>query len=366
MTSTDRKALDAIVAMAADWYVAHRAGPLSEADRALFLAWLKASPLHIEEYLAVAALERSLDGNVVEAAMTVDEWVAVACADPTDNVVHLADPGSAGDAGVANRAIRPRRPRAPRRVWWSVAAACVGVAGVSTLWTVRHGHGPADVITYRTGHGEQATWPLPDGSTLYVNTDSAVTVRFSAAERLLDVDHGQVAVKVAHHDPRAFRVHAGATDAVAVGTEFDVYRQAETTLITVVTGQVAVSVGEYAAPRAAAARLPGGLHVAAGQQVKVIAGVLSAPARTELAESTAWLERKIVFERRALGAVADEFNRYNAMPFIIEDPTLRNLPISGTFEAADTDSFAAFLASLSGVRVVHLPDRFAVQSSRTR
>ena len=89
----------------------------------------------------------------------------------------------------------------------------------------------------------------------------------------------------------------------------------------------------------------------------------SASEPTDLRETTAWLERKIVFEQRPLGAVADEFNRYNDKPFTIDDPALRRLPISGTFNAADTDSFAAFLESLDGVRVERLPTRFNVLNS---
>jgi transmembrane sensor len=89
----------------------------------------------------------------------------------------------------------------------------------------------------------------------------------------------------------------------------------------------------------------------------------SASEPTDLRETTAWLERKIVFEQRPLGAVADEFNRYNDKPFTIDDPALRRLPISGTFNAADTDSFAAFLESLDGVRVDRLPTRFNVLNS---
>jgi len=41
----------------------------------------------------------------------------------------------------------------------------------------------------------------------------------------------------------------------------------------------------------------------------------------------------------------------------------RLLGLSGTFNAADTDSFAAFLESLEGVRVERLPTRFNVLNS---
>jgi transmembrane sensor len=244
------------------------------------------------------------------------------------------------------------------------ATAFVCAVGIGVFWVLRGGDAPGEVKTYRTGHGEQGAWPLPDGSTLHVNTDTAVTVRFSSTARVVEVDHGQIAVEVAHNDRRAFRVHAGSTDAVAVGTEFDVYRELDSTRITVMTGHVAVSVGRFAQLPTTPAELLGGLRVGAGQRVSVIGGVLpSAPEPADVQEARAWLARKIIFDQRPLGAVADEFNRYNDIPFTIDDPALRRVTISGAFNAADTESFAAFLESLDGVRVERLPTRFNVSSS---
>src|SRR5882762_9167938 len=332
MNASDTQIRSAITQVAADWYAAHRSGPLAEADRVAFLAWLKASPIHIEEYLGVAALERTLGAASDDPTLSVDALVEMARGDPTGGVVDLAGPSVRYPPAPVHRA---------RRYWGSIAAACVSVAGILIVWPMRDGHGVGGVKAYRTTHGEQGVWPLADGSTLHVNTDTAVTVRFSATERLVEVDHGQVALAVAHDDGRPFRVHAGSTDTVAV------------------------SVGPFAPPQTAHGGHPVGLHVGAGRQVRVIAGMLpSASEPTDLRETTAWLERKIVFEQRPLGAVADEFNRYNDKPFTIDDPALRRLPISGTFNAADTDSFAAFLESLDGVRVERLPTRFNVLNSR--
>jgi ferric-dicitrate binding protein FerR (iron transport regulator) len=98
------------------------------------------------------------------------------------------------------------------------------------------------------------------------------------------------------------------------------------------------------------------MRVKAGQQVRVVGGVLPAAAEpTDLRETTAWLERKIVFNERPLAAVAEEFNRYNSVTFTIEDPALRNLPISGAFDATDTESFAAFLGSWTGSEWIARP-----------
>jgi len=44
----------------------------------------------------------------------------------------------------------------------------------------------------------------------------------------------------------------------------------------------------------------------------------------------------------------------------IDDAELRSLPVSGMFDAGDTESFVAFLESLPGVRVERGPKRIRV------
>jgi transmembrane sensor len=77
-----------------------------------------------------------------------------------------------------------------------------------------------------------------------------------------------------------------------------------------------------------------------------------------------WLQRKIAFEQRPLGEVADEFNRYVSIPIEIDDAALSQLPISGVFGAHDIDSFVAFLQTLDGVRVERTEARIRVLSVR--
>ena len=51
MTTSEQQIRSAIAQLAAEWYIANRTAPLSDAKRGEFLAWLKSSPVHIEDML---------------------------------------------------------------------------------------------------------------------------------------------------------------------------------------------------------------------------------------------------------------------------------------------------------------------------
>jgi transmembrane sensor len=219
---------------------------------------------------------------------------------------------------------------------------------------------PADEVSalhYSTRHGEQQTHVLADRSVLHLNTDSAVTVRYSGKQRLLILDAGEASFEAAHESGRPFRVLAGAAEIVDLGTRFDVRLGARATLVTVVEGRVAV--------RPAAPQRDGGaaqfVPVAADQQLSVSdAPWPQTPVAADAQRATAWLHRQISFDREPLEEVAAEFNRYAAKPIEITSPALRSLQVSGVFTTDNPDAFIAFLRSLEGVRVDVTPTRIVV------
>lgn len=352
MSASERPIQCAISQLAADWFAAHRGSPLSLGEREEFLGWLKASPIHIEEYLGVAALERTLQDAARDPPMSIAALVELARSDDDATVVDLVSASPPGPARSPASAVSFAPLRNGWRRWlWATAVVVMSLGGLYALWQTIADRSAVSK-TYATAHGRQQSWLLSDGSTIHLDTDTAVTVRLSAGERRLALDRGQIAVTV-HHDPRRpFHVRAGAADAVAVGTEFDVYRIADSTTVTVLAGLVAVSVP------AATART---VQVGAGQKVSVVDGLLPLAASPANARAAiAWLSGKIAFERRPLGEVAAEFNRYNSVQFSIDDPELRAMPISGSFDARDADSFADFLSSLDGVRLERAGAHFQV------
>jgi transmembrane sensor len=95
-------------------------------------------------------------------------------------------------------------------------------------------------LHFETRHGKQLSRRLEDNSVLHLNTDSAITIRFSKTERLIMLTSGQAEFEVAHDPARAFRVLTGSAEVIAIGTQFNVRLLENSTVVTVIEGRVAV------------------------------------------------------------------------------------------------------------------------------
>jgi transmembrane sensor len=343
MNSNEDKVRTAIAEQAGEWFVANDERKLDEDDSAALAAWLKTSPIHIEEFLGVSTVVRDLKE---------------AGTDPEFTLEAILERARVED-GTPVRPLRPRmvdavRDRASGR--WVTAAVAIAACIVLSLGFLLNWHGrqrfehPPDGITvlhFETRHGEQLSRRLADSSILHLNTDSAVTVRYGKTERLVMLTSGQADFEVAHESDRAFRVIAGSAEVVDLGTKFDVRLERDSTLVTVVEGRVAVGLSNSGENQS-----PGFVQLSADQQIRVTDGKGPAtPVAVDAQQTTAWLHRQIVFDHEPLERVAAEYNRYTSKPIEISTPSLRSLQISGVFTTDDPEAFIAFLRSLKGVRV---------------
>jgi transmembrane sensor len=353
MNSNDEKIRAAIAEQAAEWLVANDAGPLDAQNAAALALWLKTSPVHIEEFLAVSAIARDLKEARTDPEYSLEAILARARAEEDTTVTSFW-----------SRVINTVWVEPPRR-WYPAAAAFAGCAvltlGALLTWNVsRLQHlAASEVIAelhFATGHGDQLTQRLADNSVLHLNTDSAARVRYSRGERLVILTSGQAVFEVAHEANRAFRVQAGPADVTDLGTKFDVQLEQGATVVTVLQGRVAVG------PAASSQNHPKrSIELNADQQVRVAEGQWPAtPVAVDAERTTAWLHRQIVFDHEPLERVAAEYNRYTAKPIEIATPALRKLEISGVFATDDTEAFVAFLRGLKGVRVEVTATKIAV------
>ena len=339
---------------AAAWFVANRNPGEANARAQEFLAWLRASPRHVQEYLAVAQLARALGEDTHPSS--IDQLVRDANA-ADDNVVPLR-------AFQPAAAQAPPDPRLGGRALPALAASVVVAIIGLAAWFGSVGLSPdASMARYATGHGEQRSFKLPDGSVIHLNSSSEVALRFDAAQRRVKLIVGQALFDVEKDPARPFRVVAGSTEVVAVGTQFDVYRRDDVTLVTVVEGEVAVS----ANPSAGASIPLETVSLVAGQRLRVPQAAravpterVEAPEVVNVRETIAWSRRQLVFDSQTLGEVVQEFNRYATRTIVLDDAALAGRRISGVFDIHDGNNFLEFIRRMDHVVVAEYGDTVRV------
>jgi transmembrane sensor len=340
-----------IATQAQMWFVLHRAGELTAAQRQQFIDWLCESPAHAHEYVALAGVMQDLQQVAAQNTTPAEILIARARAE-VDDVVQPLFPGEA-EIDVTNRS--PQRSISAH-VWTAIAAvvATIAVLLAGGWWFHERDH-------YQTAHAEQRSWRMPDGSTVHLNSSSEIRVHFDDRQRRIELVRGQALFQVAKDAQRPFWVYAGDTAVKAVGTEFDVYRQPGRTLISVLEGRVAVwrlpdDVFEYVR-RALDADASDGIRqliaqLDADQQAMISGHSAEVSQRGGTVRKTvAWLQRQVVFDHDPLGSAIEEFNRYAERRIRVDGTALRATQISGIFSAYDAESFLRFLERQPDIRV---------------
>ena len=329
-----------LAAEAADWVIA--LGDADSETRKAFAAWLRTSPEHIREFLAISAIWSALPD--VSSRPSAEELVRMA--QTQANVIPVP-----GLERIPARESRSRRIL--RRRWAGRAAAAVvlALAAAAILLEIIPG---GNRNLYATGIGEHASVPLPDGSVVTLNTRSTIRVAYSAQYRDVHLVGGEALFEVAEAVSRPFRVITEQGVIEALGTQFNVRVNAGEVTVTVVEGVVAVSSADYRPDTevqpADSSREEDSLstvRIRTGQQARLRSGSPAAEViETALEKTITWRERRLVFEALPLEQVIEEFNRYNDPPAVIDSESLKSLPISGVFRSDDLESFLQFLSQM--------------------
>jgi transmembrane sensor len=219
----------------------------------------------------------------------------------------------------------PRPPRTPR-IWGGLAlggaVACAAIVYLSV-----------QPKTYHTDVGGRLTAHLDDGSTVLLNTDTQLRVRFAHGERRLDLIKGQAFFDVAHDPSRPFLVSAGPMEVRAVGTRFDVRHDGPGAAVTLVQGKVKVSQED-------AAR--GSWTLTPGQALTLTPGANSAhPVGVDVTSLTGWTSGVITFHEVALVDAVAEMNRYERAKISLAPGVPAQARISGVFTPGGDEEFVA-------------------------
>lgn len=193
---------------------------------------------------------------------------------------------------------------------------------------------------YKTAIGDRRTVTLNDGSRIWLDSDSEVSVRYSRSLRLLTLDRGRARFEDVHERDRPFRVKAGNETVVALGTDFNVERLRHKVLVTLLQGRVAVS--RNATARHSTPGTPGIQRVTLKPGQELIAKATE-PFRVrpaDISAATAWEEGRLVFVDAPLEDAVARVNRYTTKPILVA-PSIRNVRVSGVFYSGNIAAFVS-------------------------
>lgn len=188
--------------------------------------------------------------------------------------------------------------------------------------------------------GERVQRRLPDGSQIWLNTRTAVDVRFDAQSRLLLLRHGEVDILTASDaQDRPFMLITEQARLRPLGTRFSVRQGDGETLLSVSQGRVAATARSGAGERI----------VEQGWSARIDTGGVTQPVQASAANN-AWIDGFIIAERMRLVDFLAELGRYR-QGILRCDPAVADLRLSGSFPLDDGERILAMLENSLPVRV---------------
>jgi len=287
-------------AEAAAWLARLCADHRDRADEEGFKTWLAAAP---ENAAAFEAIDRTWD-------------VLGAIAEP-DGAVQVA----------------PKHKVSRRLLLAGVGLASIGATSFYALRS-------ADANTFETGVGEQKRVTLEDGSRLFLDAQTKVSLAFSETVRSVSMPYGRANFQIASDAKRPFVVQAAQRRIVADHCNLDIRCDGERVQVVLIHGEADVHPESAGAPTT---------RLRSGERMIAVADVEKFD-RPKLAPLLAWQDGYEIFESTRLEDAVAEMNRYSDTKITL-DPKVADRKVSGVYQTGDNVAFARVVAQLLSVRV---------------
>lgn len=288
------------------WFTRLRSPEAGASDRAAFIDWLSADPSHKEAYNKVKRLWQS--PALSDALLRMDEPLPI---------------------------LQKRRYFQA----WAMAASLL----IFTAWGLfAFGFMDRWRSDYSTIAGEQSRVILADGSSVTLNTDSALALDFSENKRGVRLLRGEAFFEVQSDRSRPFTVSTDKGQVQVIGTRFNV-QVGNSTSVDVESGIVAC-----ANQRGEEVRLSIGQHADISTQ-----GV-SSPVPVDVNRAFAWLNKRLIFQDQPLYAVLEELDRYHKGRIFLSNEKLAQIQVSGNYKLDDTAAILQSLADIVGAQAISI------------
>jgi len=253
----------------------------------------------------------------------------------------------------------PKHAYPQRRIKLLLGYACACVAACFLViflqwqtWSYRLEF--AQNMTTPVGAMEEYT--LEDGTTLFLDTDTNVSVAYYQKKRLVTLHQGQIVLHVAKNRSRPLFVDTKNVLVRVTGTLFEVRNVNDHVRVSVEEGSVEVS---HKRPEDGSVLAL--VHLSAKEQVSLDEQgfVLS---RSQLRNNSVapWRDGRLVFDKTPLKDVVFEFERYGAKKAVISSSELGSMPLSGSFEIERFASFLEMLPKVLPLKITSIGDKIVL------
>ena len=305
---------DPVVDDALSWFLKLQDNPHSEQLQKTFETWLAVDPRHAIEFRNIEELWGS---SVFKAAVD---------ALPKSNPV-----------------------KSVRTSWFGIrnVAVAASIAAIMTVGAVRL----PDMMLwldadYMTVTGEIQRQQLPDGSSVLLNTGSAIKLDFKNGHRFVTLLRGEAFFDVKHDPVHPFRVKSSFGSVEVKGTAFSVQESENFVSVVLERGQVEVSCDCERDEKAL---------LQPGQAITLTSGALSDVREVDTEQSLAWREGRLIFTDIKLSAVLSELKRFYSGKIFVMDDRINRLVVTGNYRLDNIEGAVRTLADAAGVSMTRIP-----------
>lgn len=313
------------VAEQADYWVALLNSPLAdEQQKGAFQQWLAESSEHRAAYQKAQTFWRQLDGLHPSQIERLEQAV---------------------DEATASRG--QFEPVVQRSALWR-SVKTFSAAGCLLLFCYfGFAEWPHYFADYRTATGGLATAKLDDGTIIVLNTDTALSVDFSAQRRTVRLYEGEAYFSVAADPQRPFEVVTDSGRVQALGTQFDIKTLADALTVTVFQHAVRVAFNQGETID----------RLAEGERVRYENQAALPVEKANLKQVGGWRERKLIFINQPLSQVVAELDRYRRGKIVILNQDVAQHQVTGVFDPRDTEAALSAIETTLKIKQYRVTDR---------
>lgn len=264
---------------------------------------------------------------------------------------------------------RTSRTRLYRKLQWALAIAAAVIIGFLVIPNFKTGADSANANarnTVSTKRGSKSKVVLPDGTQVWLNSDSRITYNEKFHDQVREVElTGEAYFDVVRDENRPFIIHTNTIDVKVLGTAFNVrsYAEEKNTETSLIRGSVEITLVKSPDKKKIILKPNDKLIVTNDGQEVVEETSSSTPHKPVLtlakincrkmdsmAVETLWITNKLAFDSETLEEIAMKIERWYDVKLIFADEKLKKETYTATFEDKTLSEVMEALRATGGFR----------------